>query len=239
MLRHVSTDTTHCTASADNSIVIQHQKNHQRLEGLRRTTDSLDEQIKNTIRRLADMRKEIQSIPSSELGEGPRREVKVDELLSYAKYIAKTTVPPTLRKPIPEAKPDAQLTNGMATPPQATPQQEAENMTESTKDSRGVKELGEQERAFIIPQNLTFDPWPSDVHMKNGALGNIQAMVESGKDPASVLSPEEQAEADRKKREQEEKDRAEEEERQKRVQAEWGYGRRHTQVTVPFNPDDL
>lgn len=220
--------------------VIRHQQNHRRLEELRRTTDSLDEQIKNTIRRIADMRKDIQSIPSSETSE-PRREVKVDELLSYAKYIAKTTVPPTQRKPVaalPQVKSDAQITNGMATPPQATPQKETDNTAEVS-DSRGVKELGEEERAFIIPQNLTFDPWPSDVHMKSGVMGKIQAMVEAGKDPASVLSPEEQAEADRKKKEEEERQRKEEDERQKRLQAEWGYGRRGTVVDEPFNPDDL
>ena len=48
----------------------------------------------------------------------------------------------------------------------------------------------------IIPQNLTFDPWPSEFHMKSGALAQIQALIEAGKDPASVLSPEEQAEVD-------------------------------------------
>lgn len=220
--------------------MIKHQQNHQRLEELRRTTDSLDEQIKNTIRRLAALRKDIQSIPSDESSE-PRREVKVDDLLSYAKFIAKTTVPPTQRKhaALPQTKPDAQITNGIATPPQATPQQDGDNAVEVNNDSRGVKELGEQELAFIIPKNLTFDAWPSDVHMTNGALGQIQAMVEAGRDPASVLRPEEQAEVDRKKKEEEEKQRAEEEERQKRVAAEWGYGRRQTVVDESFNPDDL
>ncbi|KAK4497630.1 hypothetical protein PRZ48_010283 [Zasmidium cellare] len=220
--------------------LIKHQQNHQRLEELRRTTDALDEQIKNTIRRLADLRKDIQSIPSDESSE-PRRDVKVDDLLSYAKFIAKTTVPPTQRKHAipPQTKPDAPTTNGIATPPQATPQQDGENAVDTNNDSRGIKELGEKEREFIIPQNFTFDAWPSDVHMKNGALGQIQAMVEAGKDPASVLSPEEQAEVDRKKKEEEERQRVEEEERQKRVAAEWGYGRRQTVVEEPFNPDDL
>lgn len=221
--------------------MITHQQNALRLDSLRRTTDSLDEQIKNTIRRIADLRKEIQSIPEADTGEGStRREVKVDELLSYAKYIAKTTVPPTMRKhaalPGEENKKDEGTVvsgnGGIATPPQ---QQETDDNT-----ARGVKELAEHERAFIIPQNLTFDPWPSDVHMKNGALGEIQAMVEAGRDPASVLSPAEKAEAERKRKQEAE----EEEEKRKRVQAEWGYGggggggRRGT-VMEPFNPDDL
>lgn len=220
--------------------LITHQKNHLRILELRRTADALDEQIKNTIRMLADTRKEISSIPSVESDE-PRREVKVDELLSYAKFISKTTVPPTLRKPLElptrsAAVEKPQISNGMATPPQGTSQQE------DNKDStRAVKELGDLEKAWLMPQNLPFDPWPSGETMRMGALGRIQKMLEDGEDPAAVLSEEEKKEVERKRKEEEERQERE----TRKAREEWGYGggggggRRGTVVDEPFNPDDF
>ncbi|EME42222.1 hypothetical protein DOTSEDRAFT_175145 [Dothistroma septosporum NZE10] len=227
--------------------LVKHQQNYQRIQELRKTADSLDETIKSTIRVLADTRKEIQSIPISDTGE-LRREVRVDDLLAYAKFIAPTTVPPTLSKSfvaIPEEKKDsadAQTTNGIATPPQGF-SQDVDNpaYVKSEGREKGIEQMAPADKEWLRPMNLEFDPWPNVDQMKRGALGRIQVMIEAGKDPASVLGAAEQAEVDRKKKEDADRQRLEEEERTRRNAQEWGYSapRRGTIVAEPFNPDDL
>lgn len=64
-------------------------------------------------------------------------------------------------------------------------------------------------------------------------------MIESGRDPASVLSPEEQAEADRKKAEEEEQERKEQEERDRRRQSYGAALHRNMNRPERFNPDDM
>ncbi|CAK4034751.1 Mediator of RNA polymerase II transcription subunit 4 [Lecanosticta acicola] len=220
--------------------LVEHQQNHLRILQLRRTAVSLDEQIKNTLRLLADVRKEILSIPAVDTdGSDARREVKVDELLSYAKFISKTTVPPTFRKPLElpthsAEAPTRQIANGIATPPQGTSQQE----DGSKEGTRAVKELADTDKAWLLPQNLPFDPWPNGEVMRMGALGRIQKMLEDGEDPASVLSEEERKDEERKRREQEER----EERETRKAREEWGYGggaKRGTVADEPFNPDDF
>ncbi|KAF2218124.1 vitamin-D-receptor interacting mediator subunit 4-domain-containing protein, partial [Elsinoe ampelina] len=86
----------------------QHHTNYGRILSLRETSANLDTQIKTTIRTLAETRKTLQSIalpPSSlptttQQSSSEHRPVRVDELLSYAKFISKTTVPPTRTPPI-------------------------------------------------------------------------------------------------------------------------------------------
>ncbi|CZT14178.1 uncharacterized protein RCC_00152 [Ramularia collo-cygni] len=226
----------------------QHQKNYTRIQELRQTSESHDETIKNTLRLLAETRKEIQAIPSTDTTE-PRREVKVDELLAYAKFIARTTVPPTFRKPLPEdLRPKqanghaAQLANGMATPPQGDSQEGTSDNPAYVKSGNvGIKAMGETDKAWLVPADLPFEPWPNHDVIMRGALAGIQKMIESGVDPASVLSPEQQAEAERLKGEEEERERKTEEDRAKRRREAFeGYGRRQTvQEDAPFNPDDL
>lgn len=104
-----------------------HHSNYGKILALRQTSDALDEQIKSTLRLLADTRKELLSIPTcastedqDDDVEDSRRQVKVKDLLSYAKFISKTTVPPTFRTAVPEVV--SQLpssgdgSNGPATP---------------------------------------------------------------------------------------------------------------------------
>jgi hypothetical protein len=86
--------------------------------------------------------------------------------------------------------------------------------------------------------NLPFEPWPSHGIIQQGALADIQRMIEDGRDPTSMLSPEEQAEADKKKAEEEESERLEQEERNRRrlsISAAQG-NRARPDV---FNPDDM
>ncbi|KXT08725.1 hypothetical protein AC579_6197 [Pseudocercospora musae] len=213
--------------------LVTHQQNHQRLVSLRATADSLDATIKNTIRLLADTRREIQSIPTVDSED--RREVGVEELLQYANFIAPTTVAPTFRKPLPdEQMPKKKVgamdvgANGIATP--------VDTNFAYTKSGEEKREAGPAD-----PPAPAYDfvPWPDHGKIAAGALGDIQKMLDAGQDPAAVLSAEEQAEVDRKRKEQEaeERKKAEELERQQRdAFGDYSSGRRGT---VVFNPDDL
>ncbi|KAI7174198.1 hypothetical protein KC352_g24450, partial [Hortaea werneckii] len=80
---------------------------------------------------------------------------------------------------------------------------------------------------------------PSVDKIQAGALGEIQKMVEAGRDPASVLSPAEQAEADKRRAEEEERERLEELEREKRRASMFDIQRRRTAVDESdvFDPD--
>jgi hypothetical protein len=205
----------------------------------------LDETIKSTIRILADTRKDILSIPSTDTSD--RGEVNVNELLSYAKFIARTTVPPTARKPTPEDaqhKPakgagptDTHITNGIATPPQAS--QDADSTPADVKSEVAIKAMTDSDKQWLMPEKLPFEPWPGHEIIQRGNLAKIQKMLENGEDPASVLSAEEQAEADRKRKEQEEEERKKVEELDRKQRETFGDWSRKKTVDVAFNPDDL
>ncbi|KJY00242.1 mediator of rna polymerase ii transcription subunit 4 like protein [Zymoseptoria brevis] len=241
--------------------LVQHQKNHQRILSLRQTSEALDESLKSTLRLLAETRKEIQAIPSA--SSSSRREVTVDELLDYAKFIACTTVPPTFRRPIPDdllpkkqAALAVQPSNGMVTPPQASAGPLIDSLAIAADDSNpnydqstspaeenlAVKAMEDREKAFIIPQNLPFEPWPNHTIIMRGSLADIQRLAESGVDPASILSREEKAEAERLRKEREEEEAREAEIRERKRREVWSdqAARRPTVAdNKPFNPDDL
>lgn len=118
--------------------------------------------------------------------------------------------------------------------------QEADNAAFIKSDEIRQKVLDQQANDFLSPQqNLPFEPWPSYAVIQGGALADIQRLVESGRDPASVLSAEERAEADRRRQEDEEREMRAEEERRRRVSI-IDPGRRRETVERPdvFNPDD-
>ena len=72
-----------------------HQSNYRRLQELRTASASLDAQIKDTLRLLANTRKELVSTPATVFPEDrPYYRIKYDELLRYARMISKTTIPP-------------------------------------------------------------------------------------------------------------------------------------------------
>ena len=225
--------------------MVVHQSNHLRIQELRQTTESLDNTLRDTIRLLADTRKEILAIPSSTTSDEPRREVKVDELLAYAKFISKTTVPPTFRKqdlpPLPTNGENARahITNGIATPPTAT--QEPDSAPYIRSENVGTKAMNEDQKRLLDPlQGLPFEPWPSHDVMQQGALGDIQRMVESGQDPGSVLTAEEQAEADRKRKEGEERERQAQEAAERRRMSMFDTGAMRRKPTLDvFDPDDI
>lgn len=235
----------HAMRRANRVTVSIHQANHARILALRRTTEALDQNIKDTVKLLADTRKDVISIPADDSAHKPRRAVDVDELLQYAKFISKTTVPPTFRKPVPEVKlpkisdeqAQAQITNGMATPPPGA--QDSESTPYARSEIVGMQAMPQHSQDWLESfNNLPFEPWPSHGIIQQGALADIQRMIEDGRDPTSLLSPEEQAEADRRKAEEEERERLEQEERsRRRMSVSAAQGSRNRPDV--FNPDDM
>ncbi|KAK5137180.1 hypothetical protein LTR08_000685 [Meristemomyces frigidus] len=237
-------------AAADDALdenlgqLVRHQRNVLRIEELRRITQEHDERLRTHIRHIAELRQEIATIPSTDAATS-EREVSVDELLSHAKFISPTTVPPTFRKQDVNLQPaktettNAHITNGIATPPSGM--QDGDNAAYIKSENIGVKTLDPSQQEWLDPlANLPFEPWPSHDVIQRGALADIQRMVESGRDPASVLSPEEQAEADRRRLIEEEKERLEEQERERRRMSMFDTVRRRTTFEPEdvFNPDD-
>jgi hypothetical protein len=173
----------------------------------------------------------------------PRQEVKVDELLAYAKFISRTTVPPTFRKkdipPLPTKTElaQAQISNGIATPPAGVqdqgsgPYERVENV--------GTKAMNEVQKVLLEP-TLPWTPWPGPEVIQNGALGAIQRMVENDQDPGSVLTAEEQAEKDRTKKEDEEREKLAQEEAEKRRMSMFDTAamRRRPTYSDVFDPDN-
>jgi hypothetical protein len=205
---------------------------------LRQTTDSLDQNIKDTVKLLADARKDVIAIPADESSTNTRREVE-------AKFISNTTVPPTFRKPIPEVKlprtseerAQAQITNGMATPPPGA--QDSENTPYARSEIVGKDAMPQQSQDWLESfNNLPFEPWPSHGIIQQGALADIQRIIEDGRDPANLLTPEERAEAARKRAEEDEKDRLEQEERNRRRMS-MSMGQASRARPEVFNPDDM
>ncbi|KAI1815847.1 vitamin-D-receptor interacting mediator subunit 4-domain-containing protein [Poronia punctata] len=71
-----------------------HQYNYQRIQALRASTAKYDTQIKDTLQLLANTRKELINASATVFPAGPSYEIRYDELLSYARRISKTTIPP-------------------------------------------------------------------------------------------------------------------------------------------------
>jgi signal transduction histidine kinase len=249
--------------------VVVHQRNSLRLAELRQKSASLDDTIKSTIRLLAETRKDIQAIApiaaAEESSSGPstagaqvRKTLQVKDVLDYAKFISKTSVPPTYRKPAPDstvssAAPPATPagpTNGIVTP--MTAQDEtfpilpgATDSTVEPPSTAAQAALPSDSKQWLDPTTalLPFEPWPSHQVISSGALAAIQRMVESGQDPASVLSAEELAEAEVRKAEEEERERIAAEERERRRREAFGDGpvggAGGGGGGGAFNPDDL
>lgn len=128
----------------------------------------------------------------------------------------------------------AHLTNGTSSPPAETADQTVTLRDEPSE----TKYMTEGQRVWIA-QRLPFEAWPEHYTIQAGALGAMQRMVEAGRDPAGVLSKEEQAEVEKKRAEEEERERVEMEERERRWNAGGrGRGRERVEEEV-FNPDDI
>lgn len=73
----------------------RHQNNYARLQQLRQETAALDDQTKNIIGALWNMRKEVKNTPATHYPPGgPKYKFTTAELLSYARRISRNTLPP-------------------------------------------------------------------------------------------------------------------------------------------------
>ncbi|KAH7064662.1 mediator complex, subunit Med4 [Macrophomina phaseolina] len=193
-----------------------HQANYQRILSLRRTADALDAQVKSTLSTLAETRKELISTPVTTPASNAR-DVSTAELLAYAKHIGKFTVPPNFRPPpskeeapapaADRSDEDVAMSNGTA-----AAESQPRDPIAAPEEPRSLATLAPEQKEWLDGLSaLPWFPWPTDDRIRQGALGQIQTMLERGEDPSTVLSPEEQEERARKAAQEEEEQRKEEE----------------------------
>lgn len=204
-----------------------HQNNHLRIQKLRDESRQLDDQIRECLTNLASTRKDVQSIPTTKYPSKPGYNFTYDELLSYARRISKTTMPPQgALNAVPPASTGGDNTpvlNGQSaaptpaapTPSATTPasQLPSQQTLASTNTS-----LPEPVAFHLNPHAVTmFFPWPEEDKIRGGALSMNQMLEEQGIDPKGYDPA---AEEERKAKEEEEKKRKEEEERIEREEQE-------------------
>ncbi|KAI0006243.1 hypothetical protein F4779DRAFT_620758 [Xylariaceae sp. FL0662B] len=235
---HPSTSQAHDLGLADIELnkgledLQTHQSNYRRILDLRAATDAFDGQIKDTLRLLATTRKELINTSATVFPDGPSYDINYDELLSYARRISKTTMPPagamnhTPSDPQQKVEPGA--TETAATTPGETPngtqpqsaseipghaiQQALEPASQPAVTSSGTT-LPEHLSAHLNPNlGLEFIPWPNEEQVRKGAIASIAYIVEKGIDPENY-DPEE--EAARKKREDDAREQQRAAEKQK------------------------
>ncbi|KAL8864686.1 MAG: hypothetical protein Q9174_007259 [Haloplaca sp. 1 TL-2023] len=186
-------------ADGDLQEVIQHQANHARILRLRSAIEAQNQQITSTLTLLANTRQDLLSTPATVFPEESRN-VSYTQLLEYAQKISPYTVPPASRRPGPptaniaiqtnEATP---LTNGVGDAVGEAREANAagNSVAPPTEEGKGVgvSSLDQVEKQWLNPlDHSPFVPWPTEEVIKRGALGQIQVMVEQGKDPQSINS---------------------------------------------------
>ncbi|KAI0406893.1 vitamin-D-receptor interacting mediator subunit 4-domain-containing protein [Xylaria palmicola] len=224
-----------------------HQSNYQRIQDLRASTARYDAQIRDTLRLLANTRKELVNTSATVFPAGPGHEIRYDELLDYARRISKTTIPPVgavnaisaavAVAESSQARADASAPETAATTPaggtpngatpQSQPQQpaptptpasaDASQQTSATTATAGT-DLPEPLATFLNPHSTyTFVPWPSEEQVRHGAVASLAYVAEQGIE-AEGYDPE--AEKARREREEEERRHAEDRERADREERE-------------------
>ena len=153
----------------------EHQRNTARIASLRQTISRQNNDITSHLTLLADVRRELLEIPTS-LPNKDRREVSSGEVLSYAKKIARFTMPPNMWPSV------------AAVVKTETPEGEGEgNGQKQDEEGKGIESLEEIEKQWLDPwTGVQFTPWPGEEVIRSGGLAEIQAMVERGIDPATV-----------------------------------------------------
>ncbi|KAI0860037.1 vitamin-D-receptor interacting mediator subunit 4-domain-containing protein [Xylaria cubensis] len=217
-----------------------HQSNYQRIQDLRASTARYDAQIKDTLRLLANTRKELVNASATIFPDGPSHEIRYDELLSYARRISKTTIPPVGAvnaisaltdssqqgkgmSEAPSAPETAATTPAGGTPNGATPQPQStvngvDPSSQLTTTTGGGTDLPETLATFLNPHSAyTFVPWPSEEQVRHGAIASLAYMAEQGIE-AEGYDPE--LEKARQEREDEERKAAEDRERAEREDRE-------------------
>ena len=163
-----------------------HQDNHARIQQLRAEIDQRNENITATLRSIAATRTDLLKTQTS-LPAKDKRKVEYEEVLGYAKRISRFTVPPNFRLPIPAKSAPSVIVNGNGDGGDVTMNEE-EQAAEGEKEGRGTDALEDAEKDWLDPlKQMPWVPWVSDQVLRSGALAEIQAMVEKGEDPETML----------------------------------------------------
>lgn len=170
-------------------LLARHQSNNKRILVLRQTADQLDNQIKNTIRTLAEARKELLSTPFTTFDD-TSRDIPADDILSYAKKVAPFTVPPTYlpSAPVEDAQKNdnAPMANGTAASPAVgtdpntgtqTPADTQQPPAES-QDAGYASMMGDLKTILDREKHAPFLPWPDENRMKASGLMAVKHLFQ-------------------------------------------------------------
>jgi hypothetical protein len=168
-----------------------------RIQTLRTEADALEEQLKTSVKKLAELRHELFETPATTFPEDSRA-VPFDELLQYATNISRYTVPPTYRERVPTVDKDKEEdegassgapTNGVNTPAHAIeaaePPKDGADGEKEAKNADGVPEITAEEEEWLQKlkaSNLAWYPWPSNDKIRAGILSSLQYWRAKGKD---------------------------------------------------------
>lgn len=232
--------------------VARHHAQYSSILALRHTSETLDKQIKSMVILLSDTRKQLLAVPSHAALAGVHQ-VKVDDVLSYARFISKTTVPPTnsSRDGLDSDELSSKIiksSNAVATGASTADELSAPTPIKSEQETT-TSAVNQEAKAMLDPvSKLPFVPWPTQEVICTGALGAIQGMVERGQDPGQVTTSNETDETRRAEAEASAQQRAkvEEEELSARAQGQkqtlvhmgGADAGRHAPEDDVFNPDD-
>lgn len=159
--------------------LVTHQRNYGRITSLRSEIDTLNATITSKLTSLATLRSEILTQKITPVPDDARQ-VSCGELLDYAQRISRYTAPPTYTAP------GQQLLETKA----------GETGGEAGKgevNGVGAEQAGQADtgkeaeaQAPAMPGAGSFVPWPSEEVIRQGALGQIQVLLEQGIDPTTV-----------------------------------------------------
>ncbi|PNY27163.1 Mediator of RNA polymerase II transcription subunit 4 [Tolypocladium capitatum] len=211
-----------------------HQNNYLHIQQLRQSSAALDTQIRDTLTSLAATRKDIVTTHTTTFPSEPNYPVAYEELLSYARRISKTTMPPAAtinaggspspetQTPVPDSQPQSAMTPSARTPSQ-TQSPVANGMSQQTATSMNTS-LPEGMSQYLNPlSGQLFFPWPLEDKIRSGSLASYQILAEQGIDPKGY-DPATEVERKRQKEEErkanEEREKAEREEREKQIREE-------------------
>ncbi|PHH49373.1 Mediator of RNA polymerase II transcription subunit 4 [Ceratocystis fimbriata CBS 114723] len=207
-----------------------HQANFIHIQKLRSASQALDSQIRDTIASLASTRRDVASIQPVKFSDAPSYPFSYEELLSYARRISKTTLPPT-RTHTSNAEAQAQSANADTPGPDSQPmsaiQTPVMSVLPTPTQSQSITTDGPSQSTTTsftgLPEVLTmhlnpmsgsvFVPWPLEDIIRMGSLASTQNLINEGIDPAGYDPVAEEA---RKKKEAEERLEQEEKERKER-----------------------
>lgn len=220
-------------------LVEAHQNNCLRIQRLRETSAALDTQIRDTIASLASTRKDIVTTHTTTYPSGPNYPIAYEELLSYARRISKTTMPPvgtingvpqtqasspaldapastaiTSSAPTPSQPQSPIATNGAARPSDQSRLQQSTGLPSKTQ----LPEV--MDRYMNVFSGQLFFPWPLEDKIRSGSLASNQVLMERGIDPKEFDPAEEEArkrKENEQRREREQREKAEREERERRI----------------------